>query len=51
MAKNTKTIGGSDAKGKAAALAAAKKAGVKTKKVTGVAAVGQYRGGGKVGKC
>lgn len=35
MAKGMKVIGGSDAKGKAAALAAAKKSGLNVRKATG----------------
>lgn len=35
MAKGMKTIGGNDAKGKAAALAAAKKSGMNVRKASG----------------
>jgi hypothetical protein len=60
MAK-MKTVGGSDAKGKAAAMNAAKKSGMKIKKASGLAAIQAkdkkagmpaFRKGGSVkGKC
>jgi hypothetical protein len=60
MAKGMKVFGGSDAKGKAAALGAAKKAGLNVRKASGFEAVDKkgkkagapmFKRGGKVGSC